>query len=177
MKVDPSLIHRLFYPQVPLVMAAEYRGRVSAMPVVSYLSVSDRPPMVGVACMPGGFTCRLAQKAGCFSLSALGKERAAAISTLATVSGSKVRDKLAEAGLRYHAGTKVKAPVPRDAVAALECSLDSKKATGDHVLLFGRVEAAYANRAFGDFWDFRKYEPILYAGWKEGLTLYREGQA
>ena len=172
MEVDPSLIHRLFYPQVPLVMSAQYRGRVSAMPVVSYASVSDGPPMVVVACNPGGFTCKLALKAGSFSLSLLDRGRVDAIARLATVSGAKVNDKLADAGLVHGKGKKLKVPVIKDAFATLECRVKSKKMTGDHLLLVAGVAAAYSAGAFTDFWDFSRYKPLLYTGWKGGMTTY-----
>lgn len=172
LKVDPSLIHRLFYPQVPLVMAAMSGGRVSAMPVVSYASVSDSPPLVAVACNPGGFTCKLALKAGSFSLSVLGRNRADVVSHLATTSGSKVKDKLADSGLKHAEGKKLKVPVLEDAVATLECRLISKRRLGDHLLLVGRVEEAHAGDAFKEFWDFSRYRPLLYAGWRGGLTTY-----
>jgi len=172
MEVDRSLIHRLFYPQVPLVMAAQYRGRVSAMPVVSYLSASEAPPLVAVACRPEGFTCKLALKARSFSLSILDRGYAESMSKLATVSGAKVKDKLAEVGLSHSPGRKVGAPVLHAAVATIECTLRSSPKTGDHVVLVGRVDAAYASGAFTDSWDYKKYSPMLYTGWSEGLTLY-----
>lgn len=172
MKVDYSLIHRLFYPQVPLVMSAQYGGRVSAMPVVSYASVSDKPPMVAVACTPGGFTCELAQKAGSFSLCILDRREMDAFARLATVSGTRVRDKLTDAGLVHTVGTKLKVPVVRRAFATLECKLRSMWRTGDHMLLLAEVCAAYSTRAFVDFWDYTKYRPLLYTGWRGGMTTY-----
>ena len=173
MEVDPSLIHRLFYPQVPLVMAARFGGRVSAMPVVSYLSASDRPPTVGVACKPEGFTCKLALRARSFSLSVLDRAQAEAMGRLASVSGAKVKDKLSEVGLAHRPGEKLRVPVPEAAVAAIECRLKSSTRVGDHLVLFGRVEAAHASESFKESWDFARYRPILYTGWQEGLTLYR----
>lgn len=173
MKVDPSLIHRLFYPQVPLVMAAQYRGRVSAMPVVSYLSVSEEPPLVGVACVPKGFTCGLALKSRSFSLSVLDRSHADAVSRLAALSGATVKDKLTRVGLTHSPGTKARVPVLRDAAATVECSLESSRRAGDHLMLIGRVEAAYASEAFTDSWDYARYEPMLYTGWEGGLTLFR----
>lgn len=170
MEVDPSLIHRLFYPQVPLVMAAQLGGRVSAMPVVSYASVSDSPPMVAVACNPMGFTCKLAQKAGSFSLSLLDRGALAAFARLATVSGAKVKDKLADAGLEHGVGNKLKVPVIRSASATLECRLRSKKRTGDHLLLIAQVRDARSNDAFAEFWDYNRYKPLLYTGWRDGMT-------
>ena len=177
MKVDPALIHRLFYPQVPLVMAAQSRGRVSAMPVVSYASVSDSPPMVAVACNPEGFTCKLAQRAGSFSLSLLGKEHLSALARLATVSGARVKDKLADAGLEHADGATLKVPALKGSHATLECRIVSKRRTGDHLLLVARVEAASSTGAFTDFWDYRSYSPILYTGWKGGMTTFPGGQA
>ena len=172
MDLSPALIHRLFYPQVPLVMAAQHRGRVSAMPVVSYASVSDAPPIVVVACNPGGFTCKLALRARSFSLSLLDRGRIAAFERLATVSGAKVKDKLADAGLEHATGKKLKVPVIRGAPATLECGLRSARKAGDHLLLSGRVVASYTTGAFTDFWDFSSYKPLLYTGWRDGMTTY-----
>ena len=172
MDVPPSMIHRLFYPQVPLVMAAKAGLRVSAMPVVSYLSVSEDPPMVAVACAPRGFTCRLARRARCFSLSVVGRENASVLSKLATASGVRVKDKLAEAGLRHSEGKRLGVPVLEAALATLECRLLAARRIGDHQLLVARVEAARATDAFSGFWDYRRYSPVLYAGWQGRLAEY-----
>ena len=170
MNVAPSLVHRLFYPQVPAVLAAMAGRRVSAMPVVSYTSVSDDPPMVAVSSLPSHYTCRLAVEAGSFSLCVLDRDHAGAIARLASVSGAKVEDKLSDAGLKYSKGEKLKVPVIRGAAAVLECSLAEKRKFGDHLLLVGRVRAARASGAFDGFWDFARYRPLLYTGWREGLT-------
>jgi len=170
LKVDPSLIHRLFYPQVPAVLSAMSGKRVSAMPVVSYTSVSDAPPMVAVSSVPSHYTCRLVLEAGCFSLCILDRDQAGAIARLASVSGAKVEDKLADAGLKYTRGKKLRVPVINGSAATLECSLAAKRRFGDHLLLVGEVKAARATAAFDGFWDFAKYRPLLYTGWREGLT-------
>jgi flavin reductase (DIM6/NTAB) family NADH-FMN oxidoreductase RutF len=170
MKVSPSLVHRLFYPQVPAVLSVQYMGRVSAMPVVSYASVSDTPPLVAVACNPLSFTCKLVLKASAFSLCILNRRHADAIAKLATTSGSNVKDKLQDAGLRHKTGSKVKVPVIRGADACLECRLKDRWPLGDHTLLVGTVEVSYASEAFNDYWDFEKYHPLLYTGWRNGLT-------
>ncbi|HYA56706.1 MAG TPA: flavin reductase family protein [Nitrososphaerales archaeon] len=170
MKVDPSLIHRLFYPQVPAIFSAMVGKRVSAMPVVSYTSVSDSPPMVAVSSVPSHYTCRLVLDAGCFSLCILDRDHAGAVARLASVSGAKVEDKLADAGLEYSRGKKLKVPVIRGSVAELECSLVTKRRFGDHLLIVGEVRAARATEAFDGFWDFARYRPLLYTGWREGLT-------
>jgi len=170
LKVEPSLIHRLFYPQVPAILSAMVGKRVSAMPVVSYTSVSDSPPMVAVSSVPSHYTCRLVLDAGCFSLCILDRDHAGAIARLASVSGAKVEDKLADAGLEYSRGEKLKVPVIRGSAAELECSLAAKRRFGDHLLLVGEVRGARATEAFDGFWDFARYRPLLYTGWREGLT-------
>ncbi len=175
MRVDPKLIHRLFYPQVPAVLSAQHRGRVSAMPVVSYLSVSTRPPVVAVGCDPASFTLRLASTGRAFSLSLLDRSHLKAVERLASTSGRGVQDKLAEAGIAYTAGRKVEAPVIEGAEATLECTLHSRRRVGDHVLLFGLVKTCYAKRTFAEFWDFTRYEPILYTGWRDGMSTYPGG--
>jgi len=170
LKVNPSLIHRLFYPQVPAILSAMAGKRVSAMPVVSYTSVSDSPPMVAVSSVPSHYTCRLVLEAGCFSLCILDRDHAGAVARLGSVSGAKVEDKLTDAGLEYTRGEKLKVPVIKGSAATLECSLAAKRRFGDHLLLVGEVRAARAVEAFDEFWDFAKYRPLLYTGWREGLT-------
>jgi flavin reductase (DIM6/NTAB) family NADH-FMN oxidoreductase RutF len=174
MKVEDSLVHRLFYPQVPLVLSAQFGARVSAMPVVSYASISDKPPLIAVACSPRGYTCKLSLKARAFSLSILDRTQSNAVALLATLSGAKVKDKLREAGLSHVNGKILKVPVIERSVATLECKLRDSSRHGDHLLLVGTVRAAYASEAFTEFWDFGRYRPVLYAGWREGLTTYPE---
>ena len=173
MKVDFPLIHRLFYPQVPAVLSSQYRGRVSAMPVVSYASVSDSPPLVAVACNPKSYTCKLILRSKSFSLSLLGRDDTSKLGTLATTHGGDLADKLASAGLAHRKGTVLKVPVISGARATLECSLRSKHTMGDHVLMVGLVRSANADSAFSDTWDFHRYRPILYTGWNEGMTSYQ----
>lgn len=144
------------------------------MPVVSYASISDRPPLVAVACSPKGYTCRLAQKAKAFSLSVLDRSQAESVSRLAAMSGAKVTDKLREAGLSHDEGAVLKVPIIERSLAALECRLKRAEKFGDHLLLVGAVKKAEASRAFTDFWDFTEYRPLLYAGWRDGLTTYPE---
>ena len=142
------------------------------MPVVSYLSVSNSPPLVGVGCNPATFTCKLARKARAYSLSLLGSGTLSSVERLAKTSGAAVKDKLLAIGLAHHRGVELAVPVINGAEATLECSLYRTLKLGDHVVLVGKVEAAYATGAFTDFWDFGRYAPILYTGWRDGMTTY-----
>lgn len=172
LKVQPSRIHRLFYPQVPLVLSAEFEGRISAMPVVSYAAASTSPPLVVVSIGFHSFTLKQALRSRAFSLCVLDKSSVNAIERLALTSGRKVSDKLTACGLSHSRGVKLQVPVIRGAEATLECQVRSKQILGDHVLLVGLVKACYSSRKFRDFWDLEKYKPILYTGWRDGLTVY-----
>jgi flavin reductase (DIM6/NTAB) family NADH-FMN oxidoreductase RutF len=126
--------------------------------------------MVAVSSVPSHYTCKLVLDADCFSLCILDRDHAGAIARLASVSGARVEDKLTDAGLDYATGEKLKVPIIKGSAATLECSLAAKRRFGDHLLLVGEVRVARATEAFDGFWDFAKYSPLLYTGWREGLT-------
>jgi len=172
-EIDTSLVHRLLYPAVPALLCASKGRHTSAMPVVSLLSISSRPPLVGVACFVNSFTMKLAASSRAFSLCLLDRSKVRSMSYLASHSGREEVDKIAAAGLKHVPGRKVAAPVISGSVAVLECSVHSRRRFGDHYLLVGRVQAAYSSGDFRGYWRFRNYEPILYTGWRGGLRTYR----
>jgi flavin reductase (DIM6/NTAB) family NADH-FMN oxidoreductase RutF len=128
--------------------------------------------MLVVACDPAAFTVKLVLASKAFSLSLLDRREVPAMERLAATSGRDVTDKLRDAGLAHTMGAKLRVPVIRGAEATLECQLHSKRRLGDHVLLVGLVKACYASGRFGDFWDFKAYRPVLYTGWRGGMTTY-----
>ena len=142
------------------------------MPVVSYACVSENPPVVVVGCSPKSFTYELSTKSRAFSLCVLDRRRSSAIAELAVKSGREVTDKLKEAGIEHNEGARLSVPVIVGAEATLECKVTEKKRVGDHDVLFGQVKACYSSGNFDGFWDFRKYRPVLYTGWREGMTTY-----
>jgi flavin reductase (DIM6/NTAB) family NADH-FMN oxidoreductase RutF len=144
------------------------------MPVVSYASVSTSPPLLVVACDPAAFTLRLALASRAFSLNLLDRRQVPAMERLAATSGREVADKLSDAGLGHTTGVELDVPIIKGAEATLECQLHSKRRLGDHVLLVGLVKACYASSKFGDFWDFKAYRPVLYTGWRGGMTTYQD---
>jgi flavin reductase (DIM6/NTAB) family NADH-FMN oxidoreductase RutF len=170
--MDLSKVHRLFYPDVPAVLCASYLGRVSAMPVVSFASLSGVPPLVGVSCDPKAFTYQLVKKSNLFSLCLLGREHVEAMGFLASHSGRKSVDKLTDAGLPHHRGKKLNVPIIDDSAASLECALQSAKTFGDRDLIVGKVEGVHTSADFQEYWRFRSYRPILYTGWQGKLATF-----
>jgi len=170
LKVDFSNLHRLFYPQVPAILSASSAGRISAMPVVSYASVSVSPPLIAIACEPASYTLNLTLSSRAFSLCIVDRSGIRSMERLATKSGRDVEDKLADSGLGHTTGTRLNVPVIDRAEATLECQLHSQRRLGDHILIIGLVKACYASDKFSDFWDFTRYRPVLYTGWRAGMT-------
>ncbi len=174
--VELSKAYRLLYPAVPTIIGCNEGGKVYAMPVVSIISLSNDPPLIGVASSPGHSTHKAILKAGRFSVCWLDSSQASAIQFLGTT-GHKETDKLRSAGLEHDRGRKLDVPVVRSAPAALECRLGSSIPVGDHELLVGKIEEASASDDFQGYWRFKRYRPVLYTGVREGaLTTFQPGR-
>lgn len=165
--VDASEVYRLLYPAVPVIVSCSDGEAVYAMSVVSIMSLSNDPPLVGVSSSPSHSTHRAIVKAGRFSVAWVGAQLWGALEFLGTTPHTET-DKLRSAGLRHRRGKRLDVPVVEGAAAVLECSLHSRHATGDHELLVGRVEAGEAIEDFQGYWRFEAYHPVLYAGMQGG---------
>lgn len=165
-QVDPSKIYRLFYPAVPAIISCNDRGLVYAMPVVSLISLSNNPPLVGLSSSPEHMTHKAILNARSFSVCWLGRSQVLSVEILGTTHTSV--DKLQAAGLRHSKGRILDVPIIEGCVAALECSLYARQGLGDHELLVGKVQDARAVDDFQDYWRFQSYDPILYAGIQGG---------
>ena len=75
-----------------------------------------------------------------------------------------VLDKISASGLTTGCSKPTGPPVIQEAAAVLECRLKRRSRTGTHVLVVGEVRRASVSEGFRDYWDFRLYQPILYAG-------------
>ena len=143
------------------------------MPVISYSSLSEEPPLLGVSCSKGSFTLKVVTESRAFSICLVDERQLHSVSVLASRKGRPGTDKLADAGLKHRRGKKLGAPVILGTAAALECSLKRSISLGDHVLLIGRIESALASADFREYWRFDSYRPLLYSGWQNGMRLYR----
>lgn len=166
--VDPARIHRLFYPQVPVVITAEFEGRVGGMPAIWCMPLSFKPSLVGVAVANEHETCRMIAGAQAFGANWLNFSYAEGIGELGETSAKECRNKLSAVGFTTIKGSKTSQPLIQEASAVLECRLRETYRTGTHELLVGEVVTASANEDFDDYWDFFKYNPLLYAGTVNG---------
>ncbi len=162
--VEPAKIHRLFYPQVPVVITAEFQGHIGGMPAIWCMPLSFTPPLVGVAIAPEHATYEMLIGAQAFGVNWLNFSFARQVGELGEESGEGVRDKLSAAGLSFVKGSLTGQPMIRDAEGILECRIHERHRIGTHELVVGEVVAASATENFTEYWDFSKYKPILYAG-------------
>lgn len=165
--VDTSKLYRLLYPAVPAILGCSDRSLVYAMPVVSIISLSNSPPLIGVASSPQHSTHQAIVSVRCFSLSWVDASMMRALEVLGTTPHDAV-DKLHSAGLKHARGRTLDVPIVEGAVASVECALYARQALGDHELLVGKVQDARASDDFQEYWRFQKYDPVLYAGMQDG---------
>src|SRR5579863_1032510 len=157
--VDTSKVHRLLYPAVPAILGCSDRSLVYAMPVVSVISLSNSPPLVGVSSSPEHSTHQAIVKVRCFSLSWVDASLVRSLEALGTTQHS-AGDKLASAGLKHSRGRTLDVPIVEGAVASLECALYARQTLGDHDLLIGSVQDARASEDFQEYWRFEEYNPV-----------------
>ena len=82
--VDPSKLYRILYPAVPAIISCRDRSLVYAMPVVSVISLSNNPPLIGVASSPSHSTHQAIVKMKSFSLSWVDSSLVRALEVLGT---------------------------------------------------------------------------------------------
>jgi flavin reductase (DIM6/NTAB) family NADH-FMN oxidoreductase RutF len=84
----------------------------------------------------------------------------------------KNHDKFRETGLTPMPAKKVKAPIIKECLAHLECTLHIQFKTGDHTIFVGEVVEAYAKKGvFTDKYDIGKAQMLFHLGGNVFATL------
>jgi flavin reductase (DIM6/NTAB) family NADH-FMN oxidoreductase RutF len=167
--VKPTIVYRLFNPQVPVIICSKFGRDVAAMPANSCSSASDSPPLVSLALKKGIRTNRTVRSSSRFSINWLNFEPESSrriILDLAKPSDSKnwQIDKLKEHDVPYQIVQEI--PVLKDVCAFALCKVQKRIPTGDHDLFIASVSHARAILDFtaDEYWRFVAYKPILYVG-------------
>jgi flavin reductase (DIM6/NTAB) family NADH-FMN oxidoreductase RutF len=164
--VEPAKIHRLFYPQVPVIVTVETKGHIGGMPAIWCMPLSFKPPLIGIAIAPEHETYKMILKTQAFAINWLDYSHADQVGELGEISGKEYPEKLAAVGLTALKRKENGQPLIREALAVLECRIRERHRTGTHELIIAEVLAAYAAHCFSDYWDFSQYHPLLYFGTK-----------
>ena len=162
--VAPAKVHRLFYPQVAVVLTVEHNQRIGAMPAYGVCHYPLSPPLTGVAVAPEHETYRMILDSQAFGINWLEYSYAEQVTELGELSGREFANKLSAVRFTSIKGSKTAQPLIKEAAAAIECRLRERLRTGTHELIVGEVAGAYAVEHFKEYWYFSKYEPLLYAG-------------
>jgi flavin reductase (DIM6/NTAB) family NADH-FMN oxidoreductase RutF len=164
--IEPHDALRLLNGGPVALLTTRFRNETNVMPVIWTVSLSRRPPLIGVAVNPSRHTHDMARFAEDFALSFPGRDLLNHTHYFGMVSGSDV-GKLELAKLATFKASKVSAPLIEHCLAYVECSLDDAIRLGDHTLFVGRVLVVQAEEdAFDETWrlEDRDYRPLHYLG-------------
>ncbi|RLE64442.1 MAG: flavin reductase family protein [Thermoprotei archaeon] len=165
------IAHRLLHPQmVVLVTSALPEEKYNVMTAAWCMPASFNPPLAVVSISPLRYTHEIISKTGEFVINIPGVELLDVVKYCGSVSGRNV-DKFEKTGITPIRGKKVKAPIIKECIAALECIVERSVNAGDHTLFIGRI-ADYWTRegVFKDAYTMR-FRPLLHLGGERYCTI------
>lgn len=167
--VKPTIVYRLFNPQVPVIICSKFKKDVAAMPANSCSSVSDSPQLISLALKKGIRTNKIIRSSLLFSINWVNfypESSRRIILDLAKPSEpeSQSSNKLKENNIPY--AIVRGAPILKRACAFAVCRVQKRLTTGDHDLFIAKVIGARAIQDFtkDEYWRFESYKPVLYVG-------------
>lgn len=166
------------YPRLAIILASHSQGRDNAMTVAWHAPLSFRPPLYGVAIVPGRFTFQLIMESKEFGVNFMPFEAA---ELLAMVGGSRGKeiDKFTRFRLAKDKPVKTNVPVLRDAYACYECRLVDHRPYGDHEWVVGEIVAVhFSEEAFTPegVLDITRVNPALYLGAELYATTLKDSK-
>ncbi len=96
---DPTKVHRLFYPQVSIVVTVVDQGGHGGMPAIWCMPLSFSPSLIGVAIASEHKTYRLISEAEAFAVNWLDFSYARQVAGLGEITGKEHLNKLLAVGL------------------------------------------------------------------------------
>lgn len=164
--IEPTDALRLLNGGPVVLITTRFRNESNVMPAIWTVSLSRRPPLIGVAVNPSRHTHDMLRFAEEFALNFPGRDLLNHTHYFGAVSGADV-GKLELAKLPTIKAAKISAPLIDNCIAHVECSLEDALRLGDHTLFVGRVLAVQAEpEAFDESWLIQddEYRPLHYLG-------------
>ncbi|MEJ5327347.1 MAG: flavin reductase family protein [Candidatus Bathyarchaeia archaeon] len=170
--VDFSSAYRLLHPMhTVLVSCVGKHGKPNVLPLAWVMPTSMNPPLAAVSIAPGRYSHTLIEETKEFVINIPTVEIVKQTLACGKLSG-RGHDKFRETGLTPLPARKVKAPIIKECIAHLECSLYNQFKTGDHTIFVGEVLEAYADKGvFTDKYDISKARLIYHLGGNVFATL------
>jgi flavin reductase (DIM6/NTAB) family NADH-FMN oxidoreductase RutF len=164
--IEPTDALRLLNGGPVALVTTRFRHETNVMPAIWTVSLSRRPPLIGVAVNPSRHTHDMIRFAEEFALNFPGRDLLNHTHYFGAVSGENV-GKLELAKLPTFNASKISAPLLENCLAYAECSLEDALRLGDHTLFVGRVLVVQAEQeAFDETWliEDADYRPLHYLG-------------
>jgi len=177
--IEPHDALRLLNGGPVALLTTRFRNETNVMPAIWTVSLSRRPPLIGVAVNQARYTHDMVRFAEEFGLSFPGRDLLNHTHYFGAVSGDNV-GKLELAKLATFNASKISAPLIDHCLAYVECSLQDALRVGDHTLFVGRVLAVQVEEeAFDETWriEDRDYRPLHYLGLDRYAVLGERLQA
>ena len=149
-------LDRKFPEPVVTVISCDRKGTPNIMPVGWSTQVSVHPPMWAIVINKENYTHQLILESRQFVVIFPSKAQKEAIRYCGSHSGKEV-NKFDYCGLKKIPAQKVRPPLIKDCVAALECKLVNFVESGDHTIFVGTIVAAHiSERHYERLYNFRK---------------------
>jgi flavin reductase (DIM6/NTAB) family NADH-FMN oxidoreductase RutF len=164
--LDETDARRLMSGGPVLLVTCSFRGRHNAMPVAYAMTLSMRPPLIGLAVHPSRHTYDIIRRTEEFALNIPTRDLLHHVQYLGTLSGADF-DKLELTKLPYFRARKLDTVLLEGCVGWIECHLQDAIEMGDHFLLVGRVVAVQADdEAYKERWLLpdQDSKPLHYLG-------------
>jgi flavin reductase (DIM6/NTAB) family NADH-FMN oxidoreductase RutF len=164
--LEPTDALRLLSGGPVALLTTRFRNETNVMPAIWTVSLSHRPPLIGVAVNPARHTHDMLRFAEEFALNFPAGDLLNHTHYFGAVSGANV-GKLELAKLPTFKASKISAPLIENCLAYVECSLEDALRVGDHTLFVGRVLVVQAEpEAFDGTWliEDPEYRPLHYLG-------------
>ncbi len=141
-EIDPTEFRTVLghFPTGVTVVAASDDSGAHGMAIGSFFSISLDPPLVGFCVGETSASWAKIAPIGRFSVNVLSEHQV----ELSNVFASKAADKFASAS--WDPGPATGSPWIKDAVAHIDCDLETTYPGGDHVIVVGRVRSMQVHR-------------------------------
>jgi len=136
--------HRLINPGPVVLITAKYGEKATISTVAWHMPVSSWPKLVAISLAFKRFTLELIEQSQSFTINVPVYSQLKQVTFCGTYSGRNV-DKLTEAGYTSKPCTTIDSFFLEECVAHMECSVHSITDTGDHKIVVGEVQSAFAD--------------------------------
>ncbi|NYT00748.1 MAG: flavin reductase family protein [Methanocellales archaeon] len=162
MKLKRTDYYKLLVRPVVVVSTISEKGISNAAPFSFSSPLSFKPPLYGFSCSPEHHTWRNIKENEEFVVNIIGKDLGPLMHVLEENFSYEVNE-IEKAGLNEERSKKIKPPRIREAMAWLECKLESFGEIGDHIWIVGRVlEAEVKDKFWSEVIDVETASPLCH---------------